>query len=204
MELPEEARKMGAPPNWMSYVCVPDVDATAARVVELGGQLMAPAFDIPEVGRIGIIGDPQGAVLGIFAHAGDEMDAMSGVGTVVWHELLTSDPTGAWSFYSELFGWEKTDAMDMGPGGTYQMYGVPGSGGSLGGFMQKPAEIPGPSCWLYYINVADLDAALVMVRELGGQVQSGPMVVPGPSGDRIAQCIDSQGAFFALHEAGGQ
>jgi hypothetical protein len=43
-----------------------------------------------------------------------------------------------------------------------------------------------------------LDAALTRVRDGGGQVLNGPKEVPG--GDRIAQCVDPQGAAFALHE----
>jgi predicted enzyme related to lactoylglutathione lyase len=40
------------------------------------------------------------------------------------------------------------------------------------------------------------------VMELGGRVVYGPMEVPG--GDRIAQCLDPQGALFALHEVAGR
>ncbi len=40
------------------------------------------------------------------------------------------------------------------------------------------------------------------VKELGGQVLNGPMDVPG--GDKIAQCMDPQGAVFALHSAAPQ
>jgi predicted enzyme related to lactoylglutathione lyase len=35
------------------------------------------------------------------------------------------------------------------------------------------------------------------VKELGGTVLNGPMEVPG--GDMVAQCLDPQGAAFALH-----
>jgi predicted enzyme related to lactoylglutathione lyase len=54
-----------------------------------------------------------------------------------------------------------------------------------------------PPHWLYYVKVDDLDAALERVKERGGQVLNGPMDVPG--GDRVAQCLDPQGAAFALH-----
>jgi predicted enzyme related to lactoylglutathione lyase len=42
-----------------------------------------------------------------------------------------------------------------------------------------------------------VDEAANRVRETGGQVINGPMDVPG--GDRIAQCLDPQGAMFAVH-----
>jgi predicted enzyme related to lactoylglutathione lyase len=61
----------------------------------------------------------------------------------------------------------------------------------------KPEEMPGPPMWLYYISVPSVDDAVAKVKELGGQILRGPMDVPG--GDKIAQCMDPQGAVFALH-----
>ena len=83
----------------------------------------------------------------------------------------------------------------MGPGGIYQIYGQ--SGAPLGGMFNKPAEMPGPPMWLYYVSVENVNDAVEKVAELGGQVLNGPMEVPG--GDLIAQCVDPQGALFALH-----
>jgi predicted enzyme related to lactoylglutathione lyase len=57
--------------------------------------------------------------------------------------------------------------------------------------------MPGPPFWLYYVYVKDLDKAAESVKQHGGQVLNGPMEVPG--GDRIAQCMDPQGAAFAIH-----
>ena len=51
--------------------------------------------------------------------------------------------------------------------------------------------------WLYYVSVKDVNVTAEKVTELGGQVLNGPMEVPG--GDLIAQCVDPQGALFALH-----
>ena len=56
----------GIPAGWVSYITVEDVDAYAAKAVELGGTIRVPAFDIHEVGRIAILVDPQGAAIGIF------------------------------------------------------------------------------------------------------------------------------------------
>jgi len=66
-----------------------------------------------------------------------------------------------------------------------------------GGAYRKPADMPAPPHWLFYILVADLDAAIERCRQLGGKVVNGPIEVPG--GDRVAQCCDPQGAAFALH-----
>ena len=60
----------GVPPHWLNYVTVENADASAARVTELGGTVCKPPFDIPNVGRIAIVQDPQGAFFGIFQIAG--------------------------------------------------------------------------------------------------------------------------------------
>ncbi len=122
------------------------------------------------------------------------MDDMA-PGHVRWHELLTDDWEAAFRFYAGLFGWQKLDAFDMGERGTYQIYGK--GGRALGGMMNRPSGYPRPPHWLYYVHVADLDAALGRVKKGNGQVWNGPMEVPG--GDRVAQCADPEGALFALH-----
>ncbi len=53
------------PPLWQPYVAVEDPDATAAKADELGGSVLAEPMDVPSVGRIAIIRDPQGATFGI-------------------------------------------------------------------------------------------------------------------------------------------
>jgi predicted enzyme related to lactoylglutathione lyase len=58
-----------APPQWLAYVHVADVDASARKTTELGGKVLAPPMDIPDVGRIAVIQDPQGATIGLFKPA---------------------------------------------------------------------------------------------------------------------------------------
>ena len=201
MALPEEAAEQGAPPHWLPYIGTSDVDATVARASELGATVIVPAMDLPDVGRIVILADPQGAIFAAYtpANATDEItsDAPPEVGQFSWHELVTPDYEAAFAFYSELFGWEKTNAMDMGEGNMYQMYGVPG-GPELGGIYNKPPEMPVAS-WLLYAKVPDVNAVADTVTGSGGQVLNGPMEVPG--GDMVAQCMDPQGATFAVHSS---
>lgn len=200
MELPDQARQQGAPPHWLAFIATPDVDATAEAAVSRGGRLLHGPTDIPTVGRVAVLADPQGAVFAAHTAAGTAPghDGPWGVGEFSWHELATTDPDAAWEFYSDLFGWVKTDAMDMGPGGTYQMFGRAGDR-TVGGIFRKAAEMPGPSVWLLYVSVDDVDARVGTVTQLGGQVLNGPMDVPG--GDRVAQCLDPQGVAFAIHSA---
>ena len=195
--LPADAKKMGAPPHWLAYVAADDVDALTKKATSLGAKTYVAPMDIPKVGRCSVIADPQGAVIALFKGSGPEMPQPAEVtnGHFSWHELIAGEWEAAFRFYSQLFGWQKTEAMDMGPMGTYQMYGK--GGRTFGGMMTKRKDYPAPPHSLYYVKVGDLDAALARVKKDDGKVINGPMEVPG--GDRVAQCVDPQGATFALH-----
>ena len=199
MLLPEEARAQGVPPHWLPYIGTADVDETVATAVELGATAYIEGMDIPEVGRIAVLADPQGAAFAVYTPINAPPDRIGPpqTGQFTWHELATTDWQAAYDFYQQLFGWEKTDAMDMGEGNIYQMYGTPGTDNPLGGMFTKPDEMPGPAFWLCYALVEDVTPQAQRVTELGGQVLNGPMEVPG--GDMIAQCMDPQGAAFAVH-----
>jgi uncharacterized protein len=58
-----------APPHWQPYVAVEDVDVTTARTKELGGSVLAEPMDVPEVGRLAVLVDPQGATFGVIKTA---------------------------------------------------------------------------------------------------------------------------------------
>ncbi len=55
----------GMPAQWHAYVVVKNVDATLSDVVRLGGKVLMPAMDVPQVGRVAMIQDPQGAAIGL-------------------------------------------------------------------------------------------------------------------------------------------
>jgi len=193
---PEEVRKRGAPPSWLGYVGVTNVDAAAAKVARLGGTVHVPPSDIPNVGRFAVVLDPQQAAFALFQPPSDEPDRPvdpGAPGRVGWHELATSDWPKAFSFYSELFAWQKGDAVDIGAMGTYQLFTIGGQ--PMGGMFNKPPAVPAPF-WLYYVNVGDIDAAAQRVTAGGGKIINGPMQVPG--GSWILQGMDPQGAMFAL------
>jgi hypothetical protein len=58
----------GVPNHWHVYFGAADADATAARAAELGGSVLVEPFDTP-VGRMAVLGDPQGAVFSIIQQA---------------------------------------------------------------------------------------------------------------------------------------
>lgn len=195
MILPEGAKAMGAPPNWMIYVGTPNVDDTAMRIAQLKGRVLKQPEDIPGTGRYAVVQDPFGATFGIYTPKTPRpANDKPGVGEFSWFELYTPNPEGAWTFYQSLFGWEKTSAMDMGEMGVYQMFGR-GGGVPRGGIMKPP---PGaPAAWMPYTMVPDAKAAAAAAQANGGTIVNGPMEVPG--GDWIAQGMDPQGAMFAVH-----
>jgi uncharacterized protein len=196
MKLPGEAAKMGAPPHWMGNVQVADVDATAALTKNLGGKVYKEPSDILTVGRFAVIADPQGASIAIFKPSiVMTLHDSSKDGEFCWNELLTSDSAAAFKFYSAIFGWKILQEVEMGPTGTYRVFGLGDK--SFGGMMTTPTGTPMPPMWMYYVETKDLDAAMRRATEKGAKVMNGPMEVPG--GARIVQLMDPQGAAFALH-----
>ena len=62
----------GVPPHWNVYFNVASTDDTVARAAELGGTVVAPAFDVPTVGRLAVLADPQGAMFCLMQNLTDE------------------------------------------------------------------------------------------------------------------------------------
>lgn len=182
----------GAPPHWVGHVIVEDADAAAARAEAAGGTMVAPAMDVPEVGRMAFVTDPQGAVLSLFAPAG-EMTPTEGV--FVWDELVTTDVEGAKRFYGDVLGWEHRD-MDMGNNFTYTVFS---SGGvDRAGAMPQPADAEGtPPAWLTYLYADDVDGTIEKARSLGvTSVFMEPTDIPTIG--RTAVFADPTGAVVGL------
>jgi predicted enzyme related to lactoylglutathione lyase len=204
LPLTAEMQQHGARPTWLGYVNVADVDDTVAAIERAGGKALMPAFDIPSIGRIAMVADPQGAVLYVMKPsppAGQEKHASDVFATdqpqrMSWNELSTTDPAAARRFYSEQFGWVSDEFMDMGPMGEYRFLDHHGVRiGALCGVMQGR-----PPSWRHYIRVPSIEAAKAAAEHGGGTITNGPHQVP--SGDWIVIGTDPQGAEFAL--VGGQ
>ena len=56
------------PPHWGCYVTVDDVGQTVERASALGGQVLVPPMDVPTVGRMAVLQDPQGAVISVMQY----------------------------------------------------------------------------------------------------------------------------------------
>jgi predicted enzyme related to lactoylglutathione lyase len=196
--LDDAMRANGVPPNWMPYVESDNVDDTVAKAKSLGGKVVAGPDDIPGTGRFAVLRDPQGATFGVYRSTRQSggWDGKNVVGRFSWHELMTSDYQKAFDFYSSLFGWNRTSAMDMGGGNMYQMYGQ-GEAQYGGMFNKMPGMESMPPFWLVYIHVDDVGKAVETATKNGAFVQRERLEIPGGT---IAILGDPQGAGFALHD----
>ena len=200
LPLTDEMQQHGARPTWLGYILVPDVDRAVAEIEQAGGKTYMAAFDIPDVGRVAMVADPQGApfyIMKPIPPAGDP-NAKSDVfepNTAQhcrWNELSTSDPAAARRFYGDRFGWTSENFMPMGEQGEYRFFE---QNGVTIGAVADTMEGQQPH-WRFYFGVPSIAKAIEVVQAKGGKVVMGPMQVPG--GDHIVIGIDPQGAEFAL------
>ena len=104
---------MKAPPFWAMYVGAVKLEDTAARIKRLWRQRVFPVIEVPTVGRMQMMKDPQGAAFYIYQPASAERqpEAAAELGEASWHELTTTDAPAALKFYSDVFGWQPSEAL---------------------------------------------------------------------------------------------
>ena len=187
----------GVPPHWMPYVWVDDVDASAATIKEMGGAIIAPPMDIPQVGRMAFVQDPQKAHFALFMgreHQGAARLAPK-PGAFSWTELMTTDAQAARRFYGRLLGWTFKE-MPMGEGMAYTVFQLDGKPTAGMMEMSGPQFQGVPPNWLSYVSVADCDTAVSQATKMGATVMVPPQDVPGTG--RFSVLQDPTGAVFAM------
>jgi predicted enzyme related to lactoylglutathione lyase len=191
-----EMAAAGAPPMWNTYLAVDSVDDAVAKVEAAGGQVAMQPFDVMDAGRMAFVMDPSGAAVA-FWQANQHIGAglVNEAGTVTWNELITSDPSVT-EFYEQVLGLT-TSTMDMGQG-PYTLFEV---GGQMVGGTTPPQMEGVPNHWHVYFEVADADATVAKVTELGGSVLAEPF--DSPVG-RIATVRDPQGTAFSIIKSAPQ
>ena len=186
----------GVPPHWNSYVGVQSADDAASRAGNLGATVVAPPFDVLDVGRMAVLQDPQGAFLAVW-EARTQIGAglVNVPGALTWNDLATPDPDAASRFYADLFGWT---FEPFGAEGAYLVIrnGERGNGG-IRRLSDEEQQMGIPANWLPYIACEDLERALADVRRLGGQVHMDPLDI---GVGRIAPVADPQGGTFLLYQ----
>jgi len=190
----EEEKKM-APPHWNSYVAVESADQTAAKVKQLGGQVIVEPFDVMDMGRMAVLMDPQGAVFQVWQAKKHGGARLNDVGSLCWTELMTTDPQTAETFYTGLFPW-KTETMKASTGAPYTIFKRGGEVG-VGGMMKiEPRMGPMPPHWYPYFAVSDCDATVAKATSLGARTLMPPTDIPNAG--RFAVLMDPQNAPFAV------
>ena len=191
-EQPEDWKAGGMPPSWTTYISVDDVDATTAKVAPAGGMVMMDPFDVMDVGRMSVVGDPTGAVIALWQAKGDARARLvREQGAISWNELTSSDAAKSRTFLEEVLGVTHV----LSPGfGDYTMMMVDGA--PVAGVVQRMEEMPETgSPWLVYFAVDDCDAAFAKATSTGGSAIVPPMDIPP---GRFSILKDPQGAVFAV------
>lgn len=195
----ERAVARGAPPHWLGYLDVGEVDAAAAAFGARGATALGPKWVNPQGLEAAVVRDPGGAIVALAKPAPAPLPGNAGGShpDVAWHLLNTANVERAKANYGELLGWEFKEPLDLGGHGVFHPFAWQ-PGGAAAGSMSDIAERPGVHPhWLFHFRVEALGPALETVRAGGGSI-IGPFVLP--SGDRVAVCDDPQGAAFALFE----
>jgi predicted enzyme related to lactoylglutathione lyase len=118
-------------------------------------------------------------------------------GTPSWVDVMTSDPEGARTFYSGLFGWD----LEVDPDPNTGNYTTARLGGKrVAGLGGQPAPEGVPTVWTTYFATDDVDKTVARVREHGGSVLMEPMSITDVG--RMAMAADPTGAVFGLWQAG--
>ena len=181
----------GHPAFWRVYLAVEDVDATTARVPELGGEVENWPTDQGGRERTSGVKDPTGVRVSLWeAGSVPGTELANEPGTPVWNELVTPDLPRATGFYADLLGVSWSE-LEMG-GAPYLLLNA--GGRSVGAAVPLP-EGPQPPHWNVYFSVEDCDAALATAVELGARALGAAYDIPGVG--RIARIRDPQGGTFA-------
>jgi uncharacterized protein len=190
------------PDGWGVYLSSADAKGTVDKALAHGGTLRDGPMDIADLGVQAIITDDTGARIGVWqAKSFPGISAFGPVGTPSYFELITRDYAKSVAFYTDVCGWQPEVAGDT---DEFRLSVLKDSDGeTIAGIMDGAGFLPPDAVdqWQFYIQVADTDAALAKVTELGGTV-----VQPGidtPYG-RLAAATDPTGAPFKLVGPAGE
>lgn len=182
------------PTVWTTYLSTDDIDSTVSSVTGAGGTVMMGPMDVMDLGRMAVITDPTGAVVGLW-----QPRSFSGAGIVnehgalVWNELTTGDIPAASAFYSSVLP-VTTARSEMEGAEGYVEYQVDGR--AVAGIMDLSKLPPGvPPHWQPYFSVDNVDEIQAAAVRAGGTVLAPAFdMVAG----RMAVLADPQGGSFSV------
>ncbi|QQQ62171.1 VOC family protein [Paenarthrobacter ureafaciens] len=179
------------PSAWTTFMASDDVNATAERIRESGGQVLMAPFDVMDSGRMAIAADATGAVFGVW-QAGNHIGAerVNEHGSLCWNELHTSDYAEARAFYAGVFGftYHEVTGADM----VYATCLRDSDRREVAG-IHHDTQIPqsDPAYWLTWFASDDVALTAARAQELGATllvpVSDTPfgrmVIVEAPQGD---------------------
>jgi predicted enzyme related to lactoylglutathione lyase len=186
--------EFGSPDVWSVYLASDDAQRTAKDATAAGGQVYVEPAAVADLGHFAVVGDTGGASIGVWqpgTHPG--FQAVEEPGAPGWFELHTRDYDKVVDFYRAAFRWEIQELDDPN-----MRYAVLRSGDQwLAGIMDASGFLPEgvPAHWSVYFAVADTDAALAKVGELGGSVAQPAEDTPY---GRLATVTDATGTQLKL------
>jgi predicted enzyme related to lactoylglutathione lyase len=182
--------------QWISLMSVADVDAAVDEFRTAGGQIRVEPWTNESRGRMAVVSDPQGALLGLVRSASGDPPASLPAGTPagrwIWTEMWARDAAAAAAFYGGLAGYE-TETTTVVDAAEYRV--LTSGGEPRAGLNELPWPEVQPN-WLPYIKVDDPAATARRAEELGGTV-----LIPPASDVRngsLALLLDPSGAAFAV------
>ena len=185
-----------APSAWMVYIGTRDANAVAKKVEAEGGKVVAPPFDVMDVGRMAVFQDPTGAFISVWQPTTmNGFDVQGKQGSYAWAELNSRGFEKAKPFYAKVFGWgQKVSPMGEGQG-DYTEFKLDDQ--SIAGAMEMNPMVPKevPSYWMVYFGAEDVDKLHKKAVDLGGKEMLPPQDFPG---GRFSILSDPQGAAFGL------
>jgi predicted enzyme related to lactoylglutathione lyase len=185
-----------APSAWMVYIGTKDASSLAKKIEAEGGKVIAPPFEVMDVGRMAVFQDPSGAFISVWEpKTMNGFDVQRKPGAFSWAELNSRGLDKAAEFYKKVFGWS-TKKSPIGEGqGDYTEFMLGGE--SIAGAMDMNPMVPKevPSYWMVYFGVADVDKSHQKAVSLGAKEMLPPQNFPG---GRFSIVSDPQGATFGL------
>lgn len=193
-QMSDEMKAAGIRPMWNAYASVEDAAATAAKAVELGGQIAVPAMKVMEAGWLAFIVDPTGATFGVW-QPGQHIGAgiVNEHGALSWNELNTPDVAKAKAFYGPLLGWSFVEQPMGGYDYTVIKVGERDNAGIMP--MTGPEWAGVPPHWMTYFAVDDCDAIAERAKATGGKICVPPFDIPP---GRFSVLEDPQGGVFTV------
>jgi uncharacterized protein len=180
--------------QWLTYVTVPDLDATIAAATAAGATVAVKPTKIKDRGRGALLLDPQGAPFGLLQGGTPAAQGPAApVKTWLWHELFTKDVASAATFYEKLFGLSPR-MVKVGEADhlLLQLDTVP-----VVGVLQTPQPEIRPH-WLPFVRVADIKTVISRTTELGGRVILAPR--PDLRNGTVAIIADPTGAAVGVQQ----